>query len=123
MRNFAVLCFRFLPVFLFTIPVFANARSLNDILAEGGGYVQYLAAILVLLAVIFFFYGVVQYFFVTQDVTEKKKGISMMIFGLVGLFVIVSVWGLVAILQHTFGVADSGSVEVYGSPSVNESGG
>jgi hypothetical protein len=57
-------------------------------------------------AVVMFIWGILQY--VIQDSEEAKtKGKDFMIWGVIGLTVMVSIWGLVAILATTFGVADT----------------
>ena len=62
------------------------------------------------LAVAAFVWGVVQFFFLNADDVEKKsKGKQFMIWGIVALAVMLSVWGLVGILGSTFGLG-TGSV-------------
>ena len=57
------------------------------------------------LAVAAFVWGVVQFFFLNADDVEKKsKGKQFMIWGIIALTVMVSVWGLVKIVGNTFGI-------------------
>ena len=57
--------------------------------------------VLIALGVIYFVWGVVQY--VINDSEEaKKKGKDRMIFGIIGLAIILSLWGLVYIIVDTF---------------------
>ena len=60
--------------------------------------------ILMALAIVFFIAGVVQYVINPSSSEEREKGQQYMIWGIVGLFAIVSVWGLVGILTGTFGI-------------------
>ena len=60
------------------------------------------AYLLIGLAVVFFLVGVVKFMFSAGDVEKRKEGRTMMIYGIIGLFVMVSVWGLVGILTGTF---------------------
>lgn len=54
------------------------------------------------LAFIVFIWGIFQYFILGgHDDTKKKLGKSLMIWGIVGFAVMVSVWGLVRILTGT----------------------
>src|SRR6185369_2737726 len=62
----------------------------------------YLFPVLIALAVILFIWRVFQYT-ISADEDTKEKAKSGIIWGIVGIFVMVSVWGLVAILQSTFG--------------------
>lgn len=71
--------------------------------------------VLVSLGVVYFVWGVVRY--VIADGEEaKKKGRDMMIYGIIGLAVIISLWGLVNILKETF--FGSGAIPVPSSTSV-----
>lgn len=59
--------------------------------------------ILITVGVIFFVLGIVQYV-IADDEAAKTKGRDRMLYGIIGLFVIVTFWGLVAVLQNTLGV-------------------
>lgn len=63
--------------------------------------------ILVTIAIVFFIWGVIQYVINPNSSEEREKGQQYMIWGIVGLFVILSIWGLVAILTGTFGISAS----------------
>ncbi|MBP9715354.1 MAG: hypothetical protein KBD52_02600 [Candidatus Pacebacteria bacterium] len=67
--------------------------------------------LLIVIGVIYFIWGVISYV-IGGDEEAKTKGRDRMIFGLIGLLVIVSVWGLVAILKKTFGITNSSSIQV-----------
>jgi uncharacterized membrane protein YdjX (TVP38/TMEM64 family) len=56
------------------------------------------------LAVLVFIYGVVQYMAGAEEEAKREKGRQFIIWGLVALFAMVSVWGLVRVLNNTFGV-------------------
>ncbi len=62
----------------------------------------YLFPVLIALAVIFFIWKVFQYT-ISSDEDGKKAAKSGIVYGIVGIFIMVSVWGLVGILQSTFG--------------------
>lgn len=53
------------------------------------------------LAFLFFLVGVVRYFFMGSE-ENREKGKGMMLWGIIGLAVIFSVWGLVSLLLSTF---------------------
>lgn len=61
-----------------------------------------LVGIILTLALIYFFWGVFKYIQSAGDETKRKEGITMMTYGIIALFVMVSVWGLVNVLQKTF---------------------
>jgi len=58
--------------------------------------------ILISLAVVFFLYGILKYISRGDDEESQKKGRNIMIYGIIGLFVMISFWGIVNILINTF---------------------
>lgn len=56
------------------------------------------------LAMAMFIWGVVQFVINSDEEAKKEKGRQFMIWGVIALTVMVSVWGLVAILGNTFGL-------------------
>lgn len=55
-------------------------------------------------SLIVFIYGVVKYIMHADDEKEREEGRKFMLFGIIALFVMVSVWGLVQVLRNTFGL-------------------
>ena len=51
-----------------------------------------------------FVWGILQYFLNPDNEEKRKKGKSYMIWGIISLFVMISMWGLVSILSETFGI-------------------
>lgn len=73
-----------------------------------------LVIFLVALAVVWFIWNVIRYS-IAQDEEKKGEAKMQMVWGIVAIAVIVSIWGLVAILQNVFGVsANSGNVNAGG---------
>ncbi|MDP3902289.1 MAG: hypothetical protein Q8Q21_01750 [bacterium] len=68
--------------------------TVNDILGA-------IIPIVIAIAVIIFLIGVLKYVRAGEDEEERKKGRNLMIFGIISLFVMVSVWGLVNIIGGT----------------------
>jgi 4-amino-4-deoxy-L-arabinose transferase-like glycosyltransferase len=64
---------------------------------------QSVLPLLVALAVLGFVWGVIQYFII-GDEKKREKGKDFMLWGIIAIFVIVSIWGLVKILGDTVGV-------------------
>ena len=101
---------RFLiPAGLFLAPAMVLAQG-----GGGGGLADFLGVIIdlingvlvplvIALAVLIFIWGVLVYVLAKSD-DAKEKGRDYMIWGIIGLFVIVSVWGLVNVLGGTFGL-------------------
>lgn len=88
-------------------PMLAFARVTGadafTILGTITNILSWIIPILITVAVIYFIIGVIKYT-VTSDEEAKKKAKGMIIYGIIGLFVIVSFWGLVSIVSRTFDV-------------------
>lgn len=71
-----------------------------------------LVPVLFAIAFIVFLWGAFQTFIVgaTSD-DAKEKGKSLMLWGLVGFFVMVSIWGLVNILTGTFSLNNNAPIQ------------
>lgn len=83
---------------------FAQVRSIYD---AGTAVTQIINGVLVPLvfaiAFIVFIWGIFQYLILGgHDDEVREKGKQLMLFGLIGFFLMVSVWGLVNILVGTF---------------------
>lgn len=59
------------------------------------------------LALVYFIWGMVKYIQGSDNEQTRKEGQQMMLYGIIGLFVLVSVWGLVRVLVSTFGFSSS----------------
>jgi hypothetical protein len=70
-----------------------------------------LVPILIVVGVLYFIWGVIQ-FVIASSEEAKTKGRDTMIYGLIGLLVITSVWGLVTILKNTFSISDQTTISV-----------
>jgi hypothetical protein len=98
------------PVFLFAlIPSISFGSAVNFGYLEGavmslGRVIDVLVPVLVALALALFIWGLV--IFITQSDNDQGRaaGKQKMIWGIIALFVIVSVWGLVNLLQQLTGV-------------------
>jgi hypothetical protein len=77
-----------------------------------------IATIVIAIGLITFLWGVVQY--ITAGADEEKRGAArnMMIYGIIGLFVMVSVWGLVYFVGSLVGIEPGGGVNLPGVPAV-----
>ena len=84
--------------------MFTDFKSLVQFVIEG--IFSPLTALLVALAVLYFFIGVITFIRSGDNESERSKGRNQIIFGLIGLAVMVSVWGLVSLFTTSFGLND-----------------
>lgn len=114
MKKYTVMIVSFLPALAFAqqqalvyspnpnAPL-REITNINQLTNRILGIVDVALYILVAVAVIFIVWNVVVYF-IKPDGSESRKESGMAIFwGIVGLFIIVSLWGLVGILVNSFG--------------------
>ncbi|MFP4539946.1 MAG: hypothetical protein ACLFNN_03370, partial [Candidatus Paceibacterota bacterium] len=66
-----------------------------------------LVLIIMALALVFFLWGVAKFILNAGDPEEQSKGKQIMFWGLIGLFVMTAVWGLVAFIQQQLGIEDT----------------
>ena len=69
--------------------------------------VDSLLPLFVTIALLVFFWGLIQYIRNSTDPEKAKDGKSIMIYGIIALFVMVSVWGLVNVLGGTFNLGNN----------------
>jgi len=88
-----------------------NTTYLSSLISGAKSLLDQLVVFLVALAVVWFIWNVIRY---TISADEEKKGEAknQMIYGIIAIAVIVSIWGLVAILQSIFGVNSGAAGDV-----------
>lgn len=78
-----------------------NITNIEDMLCKIGSLLNAVIPVLIALGVVYFVWGIISYV-IGSDEEAKKKGRDRIIYGIIGLAVIVAVWGLVRILVQTF---------------------
>ena len=66
-----------------------------------------LIKVLIGIAVVLFLYGIIKYVSSGDDEAKRKEAKNYIVYGIVVLFVMVSVWGLVGILSGSFRFSSS----------------
>ncbi|MDO8552017.1 MAG: hypothetical protein Q7S01_00640 [bacterium] len=81
-----------------------TGRDLNGVLDVALRLLNNVIILFITIAVVVFFWGLIQYLAKIGGEDGAKKGASLMLWGIIALFVMVSVWGLIRILQSTFSI-------------------
>ena len=100
---------------LFALPMFVFAQNLgsfNTFLANVGKLVANATPIVFGLSLLFFFWGLARFILAAGDADAQKEGKNIMIWGVVALFVMASVWGLVGFLQDNLGIDNDDDITV-----------
>jgi hypothetical protein len=93
-------------------PVMVMAQTtIFSLLGVVKNVLNILIPLLITAALAYFIYGIIKYV-VAADADDKAKARDIVVRGILGLFVIVSVWGLIGVIQSTFGIGSGGDVSV-----------
>lgn len=101
---------KFVPVaalVLTAVPMFAFAAltGVTSLVDDFGKIVGKLIPILTALALVFFIVGLIR-FVIAADEEKRKDGKSMMWWGIVALFVIVTIWGITGFIGESLGITE-----------------
>ncbi len=109
--------FSFLPLVIFGAELDPNAvdycaQSISAPFSTLGRLINWASCMLIksvvpllfTLATVGFIWGVIQYMLNPDNEEKRKEGKSFMLWGIIALFVIISMWGLVGVLTNTFGL-------------------
>jgi hypothetical protein len=89
---------------------FGAGEAISGLIQWIGNMLNLLIPIMITLAVVIFFWGLALFLLKADE--EKEKGRDIMLYGVLTLFVMVSIWGLVGILANTLGVGVGGTVNL-----------
>jgi undecaprenyl pyrophosphate phosphatase UppP len=100
-------------VALLSAPVFVSAAgeltTFQNLAKSIGDIVETLLPVAASLAVLFFFFSLARYIF-DKDGAGKKEAREQMFWGVIAIFVIFSIWGLVGFLRDTFGIKGDATI-------------
>ncbi len=103
----------FVPVSAHAALGFGSLIELADTLA--GGVVTSLAYLMFTVAVVAFFFGIVKFIWAARNGDAGKgveNGKQFMLWGLIALFVMFSVWGIIQFAQGVFGIRGENSIVI-----------
>lgn len=83
----------------------ADLSFFGNLIAGTGGLVRMLPPILLGVAVVVFFFFLIRYLIAGKaDPAEKKKHMKNMMYSLIAIFVMVTLWGIIAFAGDIFGI-------------------
>ena len=106
------------------LPLISSAATTIGNVSDVGSFIinsinNILVPVLFAIAFLVFLWGAFQTFILgATDDTAKTKGKELMLWGLIGFFVMVSVWGLVNILTGTIGFSNPSQATLPAAKSV-----
>ena len=75
-----------------------------------GELIRYSLTLVVGIALIVFFWGMAKYIFQSGNKDNHEEGRNLMVWGIITLFVMASVWGIVYFFQRSFGLVPPNDV-------------
>lgn len=88
------------------LPLVASAQSITSVTTLVSSLINYAIGILIGVAIIAFFVGLIRYLFTSKAEDARKGAVKLMVYGILAIAVMLSVYGLVRLLQNTFGVGN-----------------
>jgi hypothetical protein len=98
---------KYIAAALMAFPAIVGAQQLTNIttlIVQIRNIVNILIPLMFAIALLVFFYGVVKYIFSAGDEGTRERAVRIMLGGIIALFVIASVWGIVAFLGSALGI-------------------
>ena len=99
------------------LPLIALAQNAESAIQTVARIIGLLAPIFITLAILAFFWGIVRYLWGGAE--DKAQAVIVMVWGVVAIFVMISIYGLVRFIGNTFGIQQQGSIQF---PQVNPRG-
>jgi hypothetical protein len=105
-----------------SVPLLTHAQTalyFRSLVTQGAVLIDLLTIVVVGLALVFFFWGLALFIFKADDENARAKGKQVMLWGIIALFVIVSIWGIVLIMRQVFGTEE----QTFNAPGIMWGGG
>ncbi len=98
-----------------TLPMLASAVTVTDTLVLASSILNALIGLSITAAIVGIFYGVLRYMFFEKGNAEKQKeAITIALYGVGALFIMVSIWGIIRLLQSTLKVTSTDPIIPHG---------
>ncbi|MFC1756893.1 hypothetical protein ACFLZC_01915 [Patescibacteria group bacterium] len=105
--------YKLIPIVTMAMPMMvlaaATASKVTDIVEGAKNVVDAIIPLFMAIAVAVFLWGIIKYITSGGDAEKEKAARGYIIYGLIGMFVLVSFWGIIAFLSNAFGVDEAGT--------------
>lgn len=99
---------KYIPIitasFLSPLITFAALDKTSDLINAVGKLINQLTIIAGGVALLVFLWGLAKFIFKSGDEKSHEEGIALMTWGIIALFVMVSVWGIIGFMQNALGL-------------------
>jgi len=97
------------------LPFVAFAQNITDLILQINGIINVIIPFIVGLAVLVIIWGIFGYITGAGDEEKRGEAKQYIIWGVIGVFIMLSVWGLVNVVVNSFGLS---SKAIPASPTV-----
>jgi hypothetical protein len=89
------------------LPFIASAQTgtIEGVLIYASKLLNGAIGLFITLAIVLFFWGLIKYL-LSMSPDDASNGIKIMFWGVVAIFVMVSIWGIIRLVQRSFGVVE-----------------
>lgn len=98
-----------LAVLLFPLVSSAAFGDIQNLIKDVGNLVRTLTVLMAGVALLVFFWGLVKFIMKAGDESALEEGRRLMLWGVIALFVMVSVWGLILFIQTNLNIYGGGT--------------
>lgn len=88
-------------------PLIASAKNFADLVTSLIKYTDAITYVLVSVAVIVFLYGMLRLIASAGNEQKKGEGKKIILYGILGIFIMVSLWGIIHVIDQTFNLDNS----------------
>lgn len=81
-------------------PFITFGQTIEGVIGRINGLVQAVIPVLLGVAMVVFIWGIIKFITAAGDEEKRKSAVHILTYGVIGLFVLVSIWGIVAILSN-----------------------
>lgn len=92
---------------------FAAFDGTQGLIRSLGGIVNSLISLVAALALLYFFWGLARFILRAGDEKAREEGKQIMMWGIIALFIMVSVWGIVRFFSEDLGFWGVGTPDLY----------
>ena len=94
--------------------VFAQSPGIKGLIESFGSLVNLLIPLVAALALLYFFWGLAKFILNSGNEETHEEGKEIMKWGIVSLFVITSIWGIVTFIRDDLGIDDIQKIDTPG---------
>ncbi len=105
-----------LPVLAMVMPLMASGQTAITMMTVVVTGVNILIPLLMFIGVLVFIWGIVNYIPGGGNMEKRKTARGYIIYGLIGLFIMIGFWGITKVVFLTFNIQEGGAINM---PSID----